>query len=163
MIGKGQQFVQQLKFLLREYLGTAVDGYGQIDVIQTDVVKLQLFLEDDLGPAQKRFYAQQQFIHINGFYHIVVNPQFEAFELVREGVLCRDHKDRKLITVFPELLCQIIAVHVRHHQICDDEIDIGFVQHGQGFFSVKYGGRLIAVFLQYSADQFVQRLIVFHN
>ena len=147
MVREGQQLVQQLKFLLRKDLGIIVNCDGQIDIVQAHMVKFQLLFIDDLCSTKQCFHAKQQFIDINGFYHIVINAQLKALGFVRECITGCNHKDRQLIPTVSECFGKIISVHVRHHQIGDDQINIHLIQQSQCFFAVCGRSSLITILI----------------
>ena len=147
MVREREQFIKKLKLFLRKNLGFFIDRNGQVNIIQADVVELQLFFIDNFCPAEECFHTEEQFIDINGFYHVVVNAEFKSFCLIRKSIFGSHDQNRELITAVTECFGQIIPVHTRHHQISDNEINIGLIQHFECLLPIESGRSFIAIFI----------------
>ena len=140
MVREREQFVKKLKLFLWKNLGFFIDRNGQVNIIQADVI-------DNFCPAEECLHTEEQFIDINGFYHVVVNTEFKSFCLIRKSIFGSHDQNRELITAVTECFGQIISIHARHHQISDNEINIGLIQHFECLLSIKSNASFIAIFI----------------
>ena len=134
--GKRGHLVQQHEFLLRQRhaLRTAADG--QRIAFQHRFAEHLPVLVDHLRPAQKRPDAQDHFIDIDGLDHIIIAPGEEAHAHIVKGILRRDHQDGHIHPLVADRPHERVAVHLRHHDIGDQQVKIASLERFQRLESV---------------------------
>lgn len=157
------EHIQQEKLLLRQLDRTTFRGNRQCIAVEHGAAHPDLSPADRLTPAEQGFHTPKHFIHVNRLDHIVVRPRAKPFMFIRKTVLRGDDQNRHPVIGFPQRPRQFKAVHTRHHDVGNHQIDIGLFQHVKRCDAVlrREGG--IAAALEYRAEQVAQFLIVFHN
>ncbi|MNR59307.1 hypothetical protein D3C85_1805390 [compost metagenome] len=78
-------------------------------------------------------------------------------------MLGRGHQNGKQAAGIPELLGEFISVHIRHHNIKNDEIDMLLIEHAHGPGSVFSGRHLVSFAFQHGFKQPSGMPVIFHN
>ena len=71
-------------------------------------------------PPQDRLHPSDELTRVEGLGHVVVGPDLEPDDLVDVLVTCCQHQDRD-VTALPDPSADIHPVHVRKHQVEDDQ------------------------------------------
>ena len=103
-------------------------------------------------PAHDHVDTRHQFFRRKRFRHIIVHSDFETEELVILLAPGGKHQDRDILH-FPDLPAGGIAVHVRHHDIHDDNVKVFLPADLYSFRSVRYADGLVPVVLRIAPDQ----------
>ena len=84
-------------------------------------------------------HAQNQYLHIERFRHIVIRTNRQTFHLILYGLLGRKQHKRNITCTLVSLhpTAQFVPVHFRHHHITNDDIRHQFRYHLPGNLSVS--------------------------
>lgn len=114
----------------------------------------------DVRPPKDGIHPQMQFHQVNRLHQIVVHPGIES-PLLGEEVILGSHQDNgNVLVLLPNILHQPVAVHIRHHDVGNDQVIAVPVHQVKGLFSVIASINLKALLLQKHADGLLQRLVV---
>ena len=152
-VGIGQQLEKQLKFLQRQFCFLLFDGNAHSFKVQNGRADGYFFIRVDFRPAQQCFYAEQQFVDVDRLNHIVVRTQRKAalqrFIVVAGG----NDENRRVYAGSPQFFGELQAVHIRHHDIGNNQIEKGFFEPCQSLVSVGRRIRTVSFARQSVAKQ----------
>ena len=159
-VGRGDQLVEQVKFLLRQFDvgGGGVDGQGI--AVEEGLADPGFALADKLAAAQQRFHAPDHFVDVDGFYHVIVGTGAKPLAFIGGAFPGSNHQDGQGIAGFAQLPCQFEAVHSGHHDVGDNEVCLRVVQRFQGGEAVGGGNGGIAVFGENGAEELAELTVV---
>src|SRR5262245_19228019 len=124
--GRAHQKLEDCKFLGRELDGVATAPHLQQLAIEDEVGNLQNVGvgREFVRPAHQSLDAGKQLVEIERLGEIVVGAQFQALDLVFQGVHGGQHQNRRVIALETQTLTHVVAVHVGEHQIEHDNIEL---------------------------------------
>ena len=115
----------------REQAGVHVER----EVAVTQDLRACLPWHHALGATQVRIDARHGLERVEGLDHVVVCPEVEAQDLL--GVLTLGgYDDDRHIAGLADALEHVVAVHHRHHDVEQAEIDLASLQHAEGLSPV---------------------------
>ncbi|MNV31005.1 hypothetical protein D3C71_1222940 [compost metagenome] len=106
---------------------------------------------------------EQHLLGIDRLGHIIVGPEAEALLLILRKMLGCSHQNRNHAAGIPKLLGELVPVHVRHHNIKDDEVDMLLFEHVHCPDAVFSGGHLVSLAFQHGFKQSSGMPVIFHN
>jgi len=81
----------------------------------------RFFLFSWSGTSQNRPHTHQQFSQLEGFGNIIIRSEFKTVNDIRFLLFCGNHNNRQ-IGSFPQLADKLIPVHIRHHDIEQNQV-----------------------------------------
>jgi hypothetical protein len=87
-------------------------------------------------PARQCPYARQKLPHVERFDQVVVGPCLQPFDAIFNGVLGREHEDRRGETALAQGAADLESACAREDHVEHHHIERGGCSGGQGFASV---------------------------
>ena len=138
-------------------------GDGEGIVIQHHGTDDDFSFTDNLCPPQQGLDPQKHFIRVHGFGHIVIGAHQESLFPVFRQLLGGNHQDRQIAVSAAQGFCEFIAVHPRHHNVQNGQVNVLPVHDGQCFLTITGSGYGVAVALQNSTHQPPGIFVVIHH
>ena len=134
LVGVRKKLEKQHKFLCGYGLRlTSPDRYALCIVIQHAVTYDKRVFRSHFRPSQQRSHTQHHLVEINRLDHVIVRAGSKPLLLILKSLLCGDHKYRQVVFCTAQLSCKLIAVHIWHHNVRDDKINISLFHNVQRF------------------------------
>ena len=115
-----------------------------------------------MAPAQHCLDPGHQFLGIKGLDHVVVSPQLQPQDLVKDLALGGQH-DNGNLGRGPQLPAHLVSVHAGKHQIKKDNVGIKFGKHPESLLPVIYDQGFITFFYKIERDQLRDIDIIVNN
>ena len=93
----GEEFIQQIEFLSGQGLAVTVPGHGKGIIVQDHITDHDFSFAGDLSTAQQSLDAQDHFLLIHRFCHIVICSHNKSFAFVFGKLLGGDHQNGQVI------------------------------------------------------------------
>ncbi|MPM91734.1 hypothetical protein SDC9_138868 [bioreactor metagenome] len=138
---------------MRQNVAIAADADGEVVITQFRVFKANLFFVDDLRAFKKRIDAQNHLVDVDGLDHVVVRPREKTALHVLKCILSGNHEHGHIQRVLAQAFHELKAVHIRHHDVRHDEVDILFFEHVPGVRTVPRFVVDEAVFRKHGAKE----------
>ncbi len=116
-------------FLGREIDGLALTRDLAAESVEHEIADLQLFRRG-LTAAEQRTHARQQLDKRERFGEVIVSAQFEAAYAIVYGSACAEDQDRRTGFAGANAFEHLHAIHIRQHQIENDDVIIGLLDEG---------------------------------
>ena len=159
----GEQFIKEAEFPMGQSQLLAAQVSGVFIGVHHEAADLQPARGGDPRPTQQRADAQQQFVRINGLYHVIVDARLKT-PLLGANVIPRRHKQNgNFLVQTADGLRKGEAVNSRHHNIGHDKVEQLMIHGVIGFVRIQTAGGLIAAVVQKRADRAVQRSIILYD
>ena len=113
-----------------------------------------------LSPPTVPLSESHAITEVDGLDHIVVAAGEKAKTHIVKGVLGGDHHDGNGRAALADGAHQLIAVHLRHHNVGDDEVVIALLQRCKGLLAVGNAEHRIAVFGEHMGEKLAQLAVV---
>ena len=156
----GEQGIEQLELLLRKREDGVRRGDGEGLLVEHGAAHGQLVLGIDVAAAQQGTHAQQHLGHVYRFDHVIVGTGVESGLFVLNGILRGDHQHRDIVSRAAQLAGQLVAVHIRHHDIGDQQMDGLLQKHIQRLLAVFGLQHTVACLRQMQRHQLAKVLVV---
>ena len=161
--GERRHLVEQHEFLLRQHHALAVDGDAERVALHHRAADDLTALARHLGAAQQRAHAQYHFPDVDGLDHIVVAAGEKAEAHVVKGVLGGDHHNGDGRTALADRAHKLVAVHLRHHDVGDDEIVIALLERNKRLLAVGDAEDSVTVFGEHVGEELAQLAVILRN
>ena len=133
-----EEVAKQLKFLEAELHLFAVDRDLMGALVEADTGRFKLLVARPRGGAlQNRVDSREQYLRAEGFCNILICAERKALELILLFGARGQHEHRHIRDV-PKFFQSLKTVHLRHHDIEENQRDVRF--------PLEYFERLSAVF-----------------
>ena len=114
----------------------------------------------ELRTEQQRAQPQHQFLDGERFGHVVVATRGQAGDPVLDRITRGQEKHRNVVDLRPDAAEHLHAVHVRQHDVQNDQIRPELASGGDGGLSVARQADVPTLEAQRQADEFGQSLLV---
>ena len=120
---------QQIELFRCKLLLLSVHPHASCRLVNLDAADLHniiLFLavsDQTVVPCQMRFHARNQLTRRKWLRHIIIRTKTESADFVDIILLCRNHDNRNIF-LLTHLTADLKAIHLRQHQIQDQQIEI---------------------------------------
>ena len=120
---------QQIELFRCKLLLLSVHPHTACRLVNLDAADLHniiLFLavsDQTVVPCQMRFHARNQLTRRKWLRHIIIRTKAESADFVDIILLCRNHDNRNIF-LLTHLTADLKAIHLRQHQIQDQQIKI---------------------------------------
>ena len=106
------------------------------------------------APVEHVLDAGQQLLVVVGLGQVVVRPALQPPDLVADLALGRDHDhgDLRGRELRPQMVADLESVHVRHHEVQQDQVGQFGTGHLHGLTTVGGGERLVSPLLQQEGE-----------
>ena len=113
--------------------------------------------------AQDRLGAREQFLDAEGLRHVVVRAQLEPEHDVGFLALGGEHEDRHVELLRAQEAADLVAVHLRQHQVEDEQIGPHRERQLQPRIAIRSGLHAVALILEVVLQPAHQHGIVFDD
>ncbi|CDN45284.1 hypothetical protein BN871_HA_00060 [Paenibacillus sp. P22] len=113
--------------------------------------------------AQQRAHPREQLLERERLHQIIVRAEIEPLHAVMDIVLGGQHQDRHGAAAFPDAPAYFPAVHLRHHDIKDQQLRIGSEQRLQPFQPVAGRRDLVSLERQAAAQHGCNLLVIVYH
>ena len=147
---------QQIELFRCKLLLLSVHPHAACRLVNLDAADLHniiLFLavsDQTVVPCQMRFHARNQLTRGKRFRHIVIRTKAQSADFVDIILLCRNHDNRNIL-LLAHLTADLKAIHLRQHQIQNQQIKILFDRpHKTGVplvFNLHFKARKLQIIL----------------
>lgn len=76
----------------------------------------------NIRPPKQRTHPEQHFFKLNRLYHVIVNPKQKAPLFGRQIVFRGHEQNRDIFIYLADIFRKFKAVHLRHHNIRNDQV-----------------------------------------
>ena len=120
---------QQIELFRCKLLLLSVHPHTACRLVNLDAADLHniiLFLavsDQTVVPCQMRFHARNQLTWGKRLCHIVIRTKAQSADFINIILLCRNHDNRNIL-LFTHFAADLKAIHLRQHQIQDQQIKI---------------------------------------
>ena len=120
---------QQIELFRCKLLLLSVHPHAACRLVNLDAADLHniiLFLavsDQTVVPCQMRFHARNQLTRRKWLRHIIIRTKTESADFVDIILLCRNHDNRNIF-LLTHLTADLKSIHLRQHQIQDQQIEI---------------------------------------
>jgi hypothetical protein len=112
--------------------------------------------------AQRRSHAAAELANRERLRDVIVGAELETQHLVDLVVARSQHDDRDVATS-PQLLADLEAVHLRQHEVEDDEIDSVLIEPAKRLLPIVRLDHAVPVALERIRQQLLDGLLVVHE
>ena len=127
------------------------------------VALIRAILQHQVSMFQRAPHAQVELIFLEWLQNVVVRAGADGFERDRNVVHRRDHDHRDVRIVQAQLAQKLQAVHLRHHDVAQDQVERVFAESFEAQLAVRAGRALKALRVQKRRDNLAYRLFVVYN
>ena len=89
--------------------------------------------------SRQRFDADNQLLHAEGLFQIIVCTELKAFYNIVDGGTSRKEKHRGILIRLADAAHHFKTVHAGHHNVCHKYIGTQVEEQAQSFFAVGSG------------------------
>ena len=137
-------------------------GFNFLDILFCS--PLLEYLTDASAIRNDVIDTQTEFTHAEGFADMVVSTYQQGLLPVFLLVLGCQQDDRQVteVRILFQRLCQFVSIHLRHHHIRHNEVDVMGVYHIQRFLTIR-GGEYVVVLHQQLSHEHQQLYVILYN